>query len=125
MSANKEIVSRDLTLDDLQLCVYIPKGREVDRDVNCNSKFMIDTVDLIGKSIRDAYSFLPHGHPVHLFMDNAGGHGKEEIKDQYVKKLKEKYNIEVVWQIPHSPETNMLDLGVWMGVQSKVELHHK
>ena len=27
--------------------------------------------------------------------------------------------------MPHSPETNMLDLGVWMSVQSKVEFIHK
>ena len=58
-------------------------------------------------------------------MDNAGGHGKKEIKEEYVKKLKEKYNVEVEWQIPNSPETNMLDLGTWFALQSKVEMNHR
>ena len=42
-----------------------------------------------------------------------------------MKKLKEKYNIKVEWQVLHSPETNMLDLRVWMSVQSKVEDLHR
>ena len=118
--------TRNLSVLDLTLCVLLPKNRMVQRDVNCGSSFMISTVDEIGKSIRNAYSFLPQHHPIHLFMDNAGGHGKKEIKEKYhVEKLKRDYNVIVVWQIPHSPETNMLDLGVWMGLQSEVEKYHR
>lgn len=58
-------------------------------------------------------------------MDNAGGHGKKNIKEQYVKILKEMYNVEVKWQIPNSPEMNMLDLGTRLCLQSKVEVKHK
>ena len=103
----------------------IPKKSVVVRDVNCDSQFMIDMVDEIGSSIRKAYSFLPHSKPITLFMDNAGGHGKKNIKEEYVKKLKDKYNVEVEWQVPNSPETNMLDLGTWLSLQSKVELSHR
>ena len=60
-----------------------------------------------------------------LFMDNASGHSKKDIKEQYVKILKDKYNVEVEWQIPNSPDTNMLDLGMWLCLQSKVEVQHK
>lgn len=71
---------------------------------------MIDVVHEIGSSIQKGYSFIPHSTPVILFMDNAGGHGKKHIKEEYVKKLKDEYNVEVEWQVPNSPETNMLDL---------------
>ena len=57
-------------------------------------------------------------------MDNAGGHGTNDAKTQYTEALKE-FNIEIIWQVPRSPETNMLDLGVWASIQSKVEkVHH-
>ena len=97
--SNKELQSRPIRLDDIHLRVYIPKGRVVEKDINCGSEFMLSVVDEIGESVRKAYSFLPQDHTIHLFMDNAGGHGKSEVKDQYVKKLKDIYNIEVVWQV--------------------------
>ena len=123
--SSKSIVNRPIAIDDLELKVEIPEQREVVKDVNCNSRFMIDTVDEIGESIRSAYSFLPDGHPIYLFMDNAGGHGTKEVKEQYVEKLRKEYNVIIEWQVPHSPETNMLDLGVWMSLQSKVEIEHR
>ena len=91
------LVSRPVKLKDLELRVHVPRKREVVRDVNCDSQFMIDVVDEIGRSICQAYSFLPSTKPIILFMDNAGGHGKKQIKEEYVQKLKEKYNIQVEW----------------------------
>lgn len=41
--------------------------------------------------------------------------------EQYTKHLSDNYNIELRHQIPNSPETNMLDLGVWATVQCAVE----
>ena len=93
--------------------------------MNCNSNFMIDTVQEIGKSIQKAFSFLSKTKTIHLFMDNAGSHGKIKVKEQFVEILKTQYNVEVEWQVPHSPETNMLDLGAWIVLQSKFEFHHK
>eukprot|EP00957_Ditylum_brightwellii_P078367 5958941-Ditylum_brightwellii.AAC.1 len=54
-------------------------------------------------------------------MDNAGGHRTDETVDWYVKLSKEEYNIETIHQIPRSPETNILNLGVCMAIQSVVE----
>ena len=36
-----------------------------------------------------------------------------------------KYNIYCIWQVPNSPDTNMLDLGAWAAVQAGVEERHK
>ena len=46
-------------------------------------------------------------------MDNAGGFGTGEAKEEYEKVLKEKYNIHIIWQTLCSSYTNLLDLGVW------------
>ena len=54
----------------------------------------------------------------------AGRYGTIAAKAQYTAILKEK-NIEIVWQIPRSPETNLLDLGVWCSIQSAVEKRHR
>ena len=126
LSGNKnDIITRLLSFDDVQLKAYTPKGCVVENDVNCDSKFMTDHIDEIGTAIRKACSFLHPRHPIYLFMDNAGGHGKKHVKWEYVWKLHKKYSIYVEWQVPHSPETNMLDLGVWICLQSKVERYHK
>ena len=57
-------------------------------------------------------------------MDNAGGHGTKEAIEQYSKDLLEKYNIEIIFQVPRSPYTNVLDLGYWMALQARVERQH-
>ena len=36
-----------------------------------------------------------------------------------------KYKIEIVQQVPRSPETNVLDIGIWMSLQSAVEKEHR
>ena len=46
-------------------------------------------------------------------------------KVQYEKILLEEYNIIIQWQVPLSPELNLLDLGVWMVLQSYVEVIHQ
>ena len=41
--------------------------------------------------------------------------------EEYTNHLKNMYNVELLHQVPSSPETNLLDLGVWMAIQSLVE----
>ena len=53
-------------------------------------------------------------------MDNAGGHGTGNKINQYNQILEEK-NIEIIWQVPRYPETNFLDLGLWMTIKSSVQ----
>ena len=47
------------------------------------------------------------------------------MKQEYTEILKEEYNIIVEWQPPNSPELNLLDLGVWMALQSVVKKEHR
>jgi hypothetical protein len=112
-------------LTDLHLYVYVPKNTEVEEDITCDSSFMMESIHEIGSSIRASMYWVPQSECITLFMDNAGGHGKESIKDEYVLILKDRYKIIVEWQVPNSPETNLLDLGFWATLQAIVERLHR
>ena len=115
---------RPLAITDIKVEVGVPSGTPVQKDISCDSDFMLDIIHEAGRAIRSSFSFVPPSTTIYLFMDNAGGHGKDEVKKKYVRKLKTIYNIEVVWQVPNSPETNLLDLGIWCSFQSLVEKVH-
>ena len=56
-------------------------------------------------------------------MDNAGGHRTGNAINQYTKIL-EGENIEIIWQVTRSTETNFLDLRFQMTIQSSVQKVH-
>ena len=58
---------------------------------------------------------------LYIVLNNAGGHGTNKCVDEYVSMLQDDYNIMCIHQIPRSPFTNVLDLGVWATLQSEVE----
>ena len=43
---------------------------------------------------------------------------------EYTYHLKKDYKIEIIWQVPRSPHTNVLGLGYWMSLQSRAERVH-
>jgi hypothetical protein len=116
---------RVLTLKDLTLQVRVPRYTWVERDTTCDSTFMLDTVEEVGQSIRDKMHWVSTETPIILFMDNAGGHGSNNAKQEYERIIFENFNILVEWQVPNSPDTNLLDLGMWSTHQSLVERMHR
>ena len=66
---------------------------------------MSGVMDDVGKVIRDEYYWIPINKPCYLIMDNAGGHGTGEAIEKYTQILREKYNINLIWQVPRSPYT--------------------
>jgi hypothetical protein len=108
-----------ITMDHLELFVHMKMGDEVDEDTSCDSKFMLECMPRVGAALREQFHWVPQNEIVYVCMDNAGGHGTNDAKLQYINLLKE-FNVEVIWQVPRSPETNMLDLGVWMSIQCSV-----
>ena len=58
-------------------------------------------------------------------LDSAGGHGTNEGIAKYKADLEKDYKIILVHQIPQSPDTNALDLGIWMSLQSAVKKNHR
>ena len=67
---------------------------------------------------------MPRDKEINLYLDNADGHGTEEAVEMYVNNLARNHNLICVHQRPRSPESNMLDLGVWMAFQNVVEQQH-
>ena len=119
-------------LSDVEIGVRYQKNDKITKDVSCDSKWMLETMDGVGKAIREAYHWVKwnplnvqQSDTIYLVMDNAGGHGTDEAVQQYSKDLKNNYKIEIVHQVPRSPETNVLDLGIWMSLQSAVEKEHR
>ena len=93
-------------------------------DVSCDSTFMQEVMPKVGKAIREAYHWVPQTTPIYLFLDNADGHGTDEVVEAYKKSLEQEFNVICYHQRPRSPATNMLDLGVWMALQNVVEKMH-
>lgn len=85
---------------------------------------MLEAMDHVGKALRDSFKWVPPTDYVYLVMDNAGGHGTDVAKDQYVQLLDTKFKVKVIWQVPRSSETNLHDLGVRMCTQAAVEKEH-
>ena len=113
-----------LAMNGYTLKVQYKKGEEREVDVTCDSKFMLEVMHDVGRAIRDAYYWVSIYWPIFLYIDNAGGHGTKEAVTTYVNFLRTEYNVICVHQRPRSPETNMLDLGAWMALQSVVEKMH-
>jgi hypothetical protein len=114
----------EVSMNDLELAVQQSAGDEVDEDCSCDSTFMLEKAPRIGSALRAAFHWLNDDETIYLFMDNAGGHGTHEAIAQYTDMLWNQFRVEIVWQVPRSPETNMLDLGVWMSVQAAVTRAH-
>ena len=115
-----------LTLSLLTLFVKVPAGDIVDRDCTVDSEFMLETMPEVGRALRRKFSWLPFNTCIYLVMDNAGGHESYDAKAHYTEAFKKDHNVKIIWQVPRSPETNLLDLGIWMSIQATVEnLHHK
>ena len=121
---NPNIPGRALTIDDVQIRVHYQQGDTIEIDCNCDSAYMLTAMDQVGQSIRSAYHWIPASKKCFLVMDNAGGHGTDEAIEKYVSMLNKKYNIETIFQVPRTPSTNVLDLGVWCSFQSRVKKTH-
>lgn len=117
-------VQHQMTLDDIKICVMIKKGNVYEKDCSCDSDFMMKWMPEVGRALRKSYHWLGDEEKIYLVMDNAGGHGTVDCKQLYTDALQE-YNVEIVWQVPRSPETNLLDLGIWMSIQSAVTRVHQ
>ena len=99
-------------------------GDVVERDCSCDSNYMLTAMDRVGVKIREKFHWVPQSEVCYIVMDNAGGHGTDDAIVEYTAKLKNNYNIEIIHQVPRSPYTNLLDLGVWCSLQSHVEKCH-
>lgn len=109
MKGKEDAAQRPLSIDDLVLQVQWKKGDKVMEDVNCDSEFMLEHMNSIGKAIRDAHHWVHPDDLIYLVMDNAGGHGTHDAIEHYVNELLETYKVKIIHQVPRGPEMNLLD----------------
>jgi len=114
-----------LAIDDVNLSYFYTQGSLIKEEVTCNSQFMLDTMPTIGAQIRDRMPWIPLETPIHLILDNAGGHGTRAAIEEYTRRLRNEHNVIIKFQPARSPELNALDLGIWMSLQSAVERRHR
>ena len=114
----------DVIHEDIFIKVRVEKGEIIEVDCSCDSEYMLAAMDRVGEAIRLAFHWIPKEELCFLNIDNAGGHGTKVAVAAYTKLLKDKYNVVIIHQVPRSPYTNLLDLGVWCSLQSHVEKEH-
>ena len=112
---------RPLTINDMKLSVMYEQGDKRQKDCSCDTTYMKKIMPIVGNEIRDYFFWLNNSEPIYLIIDNAGGHGTNVAVEEYRKMLQDEFNIILKHQVPNSPETNLLDLGVWRALQSRVE----
>ena len=86
---------------------------------------MLGVMNRLGSKMRQAFHWVDGTEVMYVVMDNAGGHGTNEAKKKYEEFMLEEYMIEIIWQTPRSPYTNLLDLGVWCALQAMIEKMHR
>ena len=85
---------------------------------------MLSAMNRVGEAIRQSFHWVPIDELVYIFIDGARVHGTKEAIVEYNDNLQEKFNIQLVFQVPRTPYSNVLDLGVWCGLQAAVEKTH-
>ena len=76
---------------------------------------------MVANGIRNNYFWVSLTITIYLVIDNAGGHGTNETIEEYRNMMLHLYNIKLFHQVPNSPENNLLDLGIWFAMHSKLE----
>ena len=71
--------------------------------------------------MRNKYHWVPRDEEIYIYLDNTGSHGIKEAVETYVNNLARDHNVICVHQRPRSPESNILDLGVWMAFQNMLK----
>jgi len=124
IDADPDVPPIALTILDITMKVRVNVGDVIETEDTCDSEYMMGAMDRVGQSARKKYYWVPLDKFIFMVMDNAGGHGTKETVQLYTEMLKTKYNIIIIHQVPRSPYTNLLDLGVWCSLQAAVEKEH-
>ena len=111
-------------LSEISLKVRNQEHDTVEKDCSCDSEYMLSAMNRVGEAIRQSFHWVPIDELVYLFIDGAGGHGTKEAIVEYKNNLQENFNIQLVFQVPRTPDSNDLDLGVWCGLQAAVKKTH-
>ena len=63
---NKNGIEMPLTLNDLTLHVELESGAQVEKDITCDSQFMMDSIFEIGTAIQSSFHWVPRDVPIYI-----------------------------------------------------------
>mmetsp|Transcript_13741 Transcript_13741/g.21446 ORF Transcript_13741/g.21446 Transcript_13741/m.21446 type:complete len:156 (+) Transcript_13741:755-1222(+) len=113
-----------LLIQDLKLGLRVQSGDVVKKDCSCDLDYMLKLMPEIRHTLCNKFSWVVVTDPIYLMMDNAGGHSTNDAKTIYKEALKV-FNINIIWQVLRCPETNLLDLCIWMSIQCGEDAPHE
>ena len=93
----------------------------IERECTCDSKYVLSAMRRVDEEMRLKYHWVTLSTMLYLVMDNLGGHGIDACVDEYHMLLLEQYNITIIQQVLRLLYINILDNGVWAGLQFAVE----
>jgi hypothetical protein len=67
----------------------LPASSIDEREITCNSTFMLHHIPLIVAKIQEKMLWLLPTEPIYLVMDNAGGHETQEAIQEYTRRALE------------------------------------
>ena len=97
------------------------QGEEIDKDCSCDGVFRKIIMKTVANKTRNYYFWVPLMTTIYLVIDNVEDHGTNETIKEYRNMMLQQYNIKLFHQTQNLCETNLLNLGVWCAMQSKVE----
>ena len=77
---------------------------------------MLSSMIRVGKAIREKFHWVPMHGKSYLFIDSADGHGTNEAINAYDMNLMIDINVKLIYQVPRTPYSNVLYLGIWCGL---------
>jgi hypothetical protein len=95
---NEEGHQQQLTINFIELSCLLPQGTVVEREVNCDSAFMLVTLPPIATEIHEKMPWVPREQPIYLVMDNTGGHGTRAAREEYTMRLRDEFKIIILQQ---------------------------
>lgn len=118
---DKNVPHRTINISDLQLQVRKCVGDFYEEDCSCDFIYMKESMIRVRAAIHDKHHWIPIKQKYFLVLDDAGDYGISETIEYYKNESLTIFNIEIIWQIPHSPYRNVLDLKIWMAFQAIAE----
>jgi hypothetical protein len=74
-----------LTIDNIELSCFLHPGTVVEREITCNSAFMLENLPLIATETHLKLHWISPKESLYLVIDNARGHGTQEAIEKYTR----------------------------------------
>ncbi len=94
---NGKNITRRKSLPFKMLAFPAILGSMIEREVNCNSQFMLQILPQIANEMRQHLHLIPCQERIYLVMENFRGCGRK-ARDGYTRHLLEELNIEFIQQ---------------------------